>query len=509
MIPTQPAIKTNPGSLFGVLQQQPVGASQPIGASQPVEGQPVAQPPMMGQQQMPVGAQNPSGGNLVPWQGQQEMPVGANPTQGLPQGPGFESVYSSGMNDFQQGIPSGTQPGKPGTTSPNGFQTQISTDGLPELPGINDFSADRQKVEDSIMSRYNTDFARDEDSLRTKLLNQGLSPGSEAWNREYDSLNRAKTDARMQATLAGGQEQSRLFGLGSQARGQLFGERQATGEFANDANTRDLGASLAQKQLDIEKQNGKTAGLFGLGSTAITSGALDGIGGKVAKGVAGLLGKKTGAAALGSLTPAALGAGSGVATAVPASMGGTAATGATGLAAAAPVIAGAGIGVAAYKSLKSATDKAPALAGAKFDPNTGQLSLGPIATNGLLGKTAEKFGITDQDVWGALSPALEQYKATGDRDALKNAIPKPANYEQFKKLAIDGYGPLTSAKSLAKAGMTKEDIIANYAYYLASDQKNGLAKGKGDVLSAIDVASGRKKAVTIGKDGKQKSIYTS
>lgn len=125
------------------------------------------------------------------------------------------------------------------------YQSKLDTSGLTALPGVNDFSADRQRVEDSIMSRNNTDFARDEESMRQRLANQGISAGSDAWNREFDTLNRAKVDARNQAILAGGQEQSRLFGLGSSARAQQFGEQQGQGQFSNDATSQQLAALLA------------------------------------------------------------------------------------------------------------------------------------------------------------------------------------------------------------------------------------------------------------------------
>lgn len=81
---------------------------------------------------------------------------------------------------------------------------------------VGDFAAQRQAVEDAIMSRYNTQFANDESAMDAKLRAQGLQPGTEAYKQQYDALSRAKTDARMQAILAGGQEQSRLNALSMQ-----------------------------------------------------------------------------------------------------------------------------------------------------------------------------------------------------------------------------------------------------------------------------------------------------
>jgi len=92
----------------------------------------------------------------------------------------------------------------------------ISFDGLPKVP--TDFSADRLRVEEALNSRLNPQIERDRNALETKLVNQGLARGSSAFNEEMDSVNRQATDQRMQSVLAGGQEQSRLYGISSDAR---------------------------------------------------------------------------------------------------------------------------------------------------------------------------------------------------------------------------------------------------------------------------------------------------
>jgi hypothetical protein len=107
------------------------------------------------------------------------------------------------------------------------LQTSLSQpfnlDGLPER--TTDFSADRQRVEDAIMSRLEPRFQRDEEIARTRLQNQGNTPGSEIYNNELEGLNQAKTDARMQAVLAGGDEQSRLAALQADTRNAALQER--------------------------------------------------------------------------------------------------------------------------------------------------------------------------------------------------------------------------------------------------------------------------------------------
>lgn len=99
------------------------------------------------------------------------------------------------------------------------------------------FSEDRRRVEDAMMARYDEAFARDQDAMRDRLASEGLMPGSEGWNERMAQLDRAKTDARMQAILAGGQEQSRMLG-----------EARAAGQFSNAAQSQQFGQNAHEAQ---------------------------------------------------------------------------------------------------------------------------------------------------------------------------------------------------------------------------------------------------------------------
>ncbi len=61
----------------------------------------------------------------------------------------------------------------------------------------------QNKVEQALLSRMEPQFQRDEDALRSRLANQGIASGSEAYNRDFDAMTRGRTDARMQAVLGG------------------------------------------------------------------------------------------------------------------------------------------------------------------------------------------------------------------------------------------------------------------------------------------------------------------
>lgn len=167
--------------------------------------------------------------------------AGRMDTSGLPglrgnlnvQGPGLQGQVNS------QGLPGG--------------QT-VNTHGLPDIP--TDVGALRQNAQDALY-RLNTGYLdpqmqRGEESLRTRLANQGVVEGSEAYRNAFDDFNRSKETAyrmaRDQSIAGGGEEAERMFGIGSSARGQLFGERLAGTDQANSLRGQMFGERLAGGQ---------------------------------------------------------------------------------------------------------------------------------------------------------------------------------------------------------------------------------------------------------------------
>lgn len=168
--------------------------------------------------------------------------------------PQVQSSYGA-QNTFDQGAPIKT-------SFDSGGQIQTGVSGVGPLQyyagqanqfgpagaiqtsvGPQDFSSDRQAVTDALLSRLNPQIDLDRNRLEQKLANQGISMGTDAWKTGTDALNRQVNDQRMQAVLAGGQEQSRLAGLqlnqanyGLGAQGQQYNQAQGRGLFANNAN---------------------------------------------------------------------------------------------------------------------------------------------------------------------------------------------------------------------------------------------------------------------------------
>ena len=119
----------------------------------------------------------------------------------------------------------------------------------------NAFSRDRNRVEQAMMSRYDQQYGKDREAMRSELAGEGLMPGSEAYNNRLDELNRQRTDARMQAILAGGQEQSRLLGearsaaeFGNEARQNQYGMNSSTTQANNAIASQKMADALQKAQ---------------------------------------------------------------------------------------------------------------------------------------------------------------------------------------------------------------------------------------------------------------------
>lgn len=69
----------------------------------------------------------------------------------------------------------------------------------------------RDSAMEALMSRMNPQLDRDQETLRTSLANQGIREGSTAYDRAMSRFGEQSNDARMQAILGSGQEQSRAI----------------------------------------------------------------------------------------------------------------------------------------------------------------------------------------------------------------------------------------------------------------------------------------------------------
>lgn len=130
----------------------------------------------------------------------------------------------------------------------------VDLNGVPELPGQDDFGAERQRVEDALYSRQTSRldpvYEKRRTDLETQLANQGFTRGSEAWNSAIGDFEReremAYSGARNDSITMGGGEQSRLFGDALAARGQGVGERFQGAGFFNEAGAQDFNQRVSE-----------------------------------------------------------------------------------------------------------------------------------------------------------------------------------------------------------------------------------------------------------------------
>lgn len=113
------------------------------------------------------------------------------------------------------------------------LSTPFNYEGIPYAPNSYDFSEDRQRVEGDYYDRgsqyLDKRFDRDQEALYQNLADRGIGIGNEGFSNAQgdfgDIKNQAYGDLRSQALQAGGQEQSRLYGLAQNARQQAISER--------------------------------------------------------------------------------------------------------------------------------------------------------------------------------------------------------------------------------------------------------------------------------------------
>jgi hypothetical protein len=100
--------------------------------------------------------------------------------------------------------------------------------------------------QEAIMQRLEPSLARQRVSTETQLINQGLRPGSEAYNNAINLLGQQETDARTQAVLQG-------INLDIGANQQGFGQALESGKFGNTAQQQALAEAIQLRQLPLNE----------------------------------------------------------------------------------------------------------------------------------------------------------------------------------------------------------------------------------------------------------------
>ena len=120
-------------------------------------------------------------------------------------------------------------------------QTSLDLSGIAKMPVNAGMTG-----QEAIMSRLNPSLARQRVSTETNLINQGLRPGTEAYDNAIRSLGEQETDARTQAVLQG-------LNLDIGANTQGFNQALQSGQFGNTAIQQAIAQAIQQRQMPLNE----------------------------------------------------------------------------------------------------------------------------------------------------------------------------------------------------------------------------------------------------------------
>jgi hypothetical protein len=155
--------------------------------------------------------------------------------------------------------------GQASTSFNNGGQLATSFDAGGPIKNSyapeDNFSADRQRVEDSLMQRMNPQLQLERKGVEQRLADQGIRYGSAAYTAAMDDYNRQANDARFAAIGQAGSEQARMNAMAgqeaafqNQAQQQGYEQNQGQASFGNQA----IGQTFTQ---NAAQESFKNAGL--------------------------------------------------------------------------------------------------------------------------------------------------------------------------------------------------------------------------------------------------------
>lgn len=162
-------------------------------------------------------------------------------------------------------------PGAPGTYTPDGRLVPLDLNSLPgrpdpynaptNLPDVQASEEVRKRVIEAMMGRSNEAIDKRQENTEAELIARGLHPGTEAYAREEDALNRQRNDARMQAEIAGGDAAAQAFGMDLSRRQQFQNEALQNSALGFNQRMGLRGQALGE-QGQFFDQSGRSSELF-------------------------------------------------------------------------------------------------------------------------------------------------------------------------------------------------------------------------------------------------------
>jgi len=106
--------------------------------------------------------------------------------------------------------------------------------------------------QEAIMARLEPSLAKQRVSTETQLINQGLRPGTEAYNNAINLLGQQENDARTQAVTQG-------LNLDIGANAQEYNQALQSGQFGNTAQQQAMAQAIQQRQMPLNEINALTS----------------------------------------------------------------------------------------------------------------------------------------------------------------------------------------------------------------------------------------------------------
>jgi len=126
-------------------------------------------------------------------------------------------------------------------------QTSLDTSQIAKMPVNAGMTG-----QEAIMARLEPSLAKQRVSTETNLINQGLRPGTEAYNNAIQLLGQQENDARTQAVTQG-------LNLDIGANAQGFNQALQSGQFGNTAQQQALAEAIQQRQMPLNEINALTS----------------------------------------------------------------------------------------------------------------------------------------------------------------------------------------------------------------------------------------------------------
>lgn len=140
-----------------------------------------------------------------------------------------------------------------------------------------------QSVYDAYMSRLTPQFEAENGSFDQQMANQGLAPGTQAYDNAYRNLSNKQNDLRVQALSNAATAQNNIYNtalngqvtIGNTPINQMNALRNGltlnNPTFSNSGTSPQYAADTAQSNADTAANNNLMNGLFGLGGAALLS----------------------------------------------------------------------------------------------------------------------------------------------------------------------------------------------------------------------------------------------